>query len=801
MASTVAMTSKRTIRNVISSILLSRAGLIVLLVALLSSVTLKRTLRIAGRWRGPNANAAGANTYWAFWGLGWVSVAPANGGMFAQRRASFEAGRRPEGDAISDVDNDAGKLCVRMPRLSDLKIVMVALPKESYTVSGAISRAGLDDGQLTEVTGRGMNSVEEYVENLKALWSYTEGLTLRSGDVDLSSVRLRSIAWSAIRESILDGAKYVSNREPPAVLSTPLLKRALAATPVLFEHVQRSLDRYVYTSYKEPQLIEQVVIASFMASPYVTIVDGRNMTAADVAGADYVFVPFPLSNMRMRPSVLRKMTRIMSQYVPGLESFPGKHIFVWGRTVQDAVKTLEYFETMRSLIKRWPFRGANLLTFEPYRVSDGLTRQHAIPYTGIVRHDGLAYLPPSESAHLSRASPFDVLHGGNVDTASLGDAYASARAEGATELVAWAGSTSQADAAARAAGLEGAASKFEGLSSGGIASSAVAPPRYECDPLQRIMDWKEEATRRRGCGGAGGPVDGGPVNCTLLGVPKPQPPPVSSETGQKASFDRSALIQDARFGRYVPDGCTPQEAMAAVRSFRPILASFVGSAIGESGDRTLILRQLYRCPECAIFDHGHFSSNTQHNHFGVAWAGRMSTFCVQPTGKTPRKGESPSRKGFFDALLLGCIPVVVDRGDPAAGATAPMLPFSWAIPWREIAVMLPRGVMTGSLVEALRSIAPGEIRARQVKLAEAARLLQWDWSIMEFKLLVRKAFGRLHGSNSSAAVAARTAPLCARDAFDMTLATLYHRSGKTGSEPGVHVPRTDPAQLAFIEAV
>jgi hypothetical protein len=722
-------------RSPVAAALLSRFGIGVLLMVFVASLSLNRALRAVGRWPPRTRGAWSAAAWW-------------RGGGARGRRAA--AARKPlAATAAADYDEDAGKLCVRMPALGDFRVFMVALPKEAYTVSGAMSRAGLDDGTMTEITGRGLSRTEEYVENLKALWSFTEGLSLRSGDIDLSTVRLRNMGFTALRDS-----------RPPAVLGTPLLRRALAATPALLEPLQRSLDRYVYTSYKWPTEMEQLVVSAFMTSPYVSIVDGANMSAADFGPADAVFIPFPLTNMKMRPSVLHKLKRILARHTPALDSAPAKHVFVWGRIMQDAVKTLDYYETMRSWIKRYPIRHANMLTFEPYRVADGLTRQHAVPYPGIVRYDQLSYLPDDERAVLSTAAPWDVAHAGNTDVDAVVDAYRQPPAEGG---------------GGGAGGAAGAAPNSN------PAARAYAPPRFDCDPVSSGLAWKAGPGR----------------NATLLGAPlaspKPWPPP-----GQ-------AVFAPPGPGRGPGDptaSCTDADAMGALRAFRPFFATFIGNAIGESGDRTAVLKQLYHCAECAVFDAGHFASNTQHNHFGVVWTHRLSVFCVQPTSKTTRHGESPSRKGFFDALLLGCIPVVVDRRDPAAGATAPVLPFAWAIPWREIAVMLPRAVMNGRLLEALRAIPPAEIRLRQAKLAEAARLVQWDWRIMEFKTLVRKAFGRLGASNSSAARAARAQPGCARDAADMLIATLYQRSGKAGGKtPGVHVPRTDASSLAFVEPV
>lgn len=832
-------------RSILLTSLCTRSSLAVLLVVFVLSITIQRTFRLVGRWRtgGPRSRNASGNKFWSFWSSSSSSddVQPHPGsGSLAQRRANFEAGLRWENAAGSQassnnaVNEDDGKLCVVMPALTDLRIALIALPKEAYTVSGAMSRAGLDDGTMTEITNRKMSQTEEFVENLKALWSFTEGLTLRSGDIDLSTVRLRNMGWTAVKDSLLDGAKYISHQKPAGILSTPILKRALAATPVLFEHLQRSLDRYVYTSYKWPTETEQMVVSAFMTSPYVSIVDGRNMSKADFKAYDYVVIPFPLTNMRMRPSVLIKLKRILKQHAPALEEAPHKHVFIWGRIVQDAVKTLDYFETMRTWVKRYPIRQANLLTYEPYRISDGITRQHAIPYPGIVRYDELSYLPPSEQAGLSYASPFDVVTADNVDTDALAEAYASVKAETKTVTAVADAPSSQSDAAPLPDGDAAAAAVVDSFSiplppssgsKAGIAAPVFSPPRWECDPVHAINAWKR-ARRKEGrsvsssnFSFSGGGVTGDEV---LLGMPlsSPKPWPVrvpfvpggadggSGEKVAPTGPGRGAATNgndNRRNDNNAAAECSEEDAMATIRALRPILASFIGSAIGESADRTAVLKQLYHCADCAIFDAGHFASNTQHNHFGIIWSTRLSVFCVQPTSKTQRKGESPSRKGFFDALLLGCIPVVVDRKDPSAGATAPLLPYAWAIPWREIAVMLPRSVMTGAsgggVVAALRAISAGEIRLRQSKLAEAARLVQWNWRIMEFKTLVRKAFGRLGESNSTAARAALAQPGCARDAADMLMASLHLRTGKTGKEPGVHVPRKDATQLAFGEPV
>merc|ERR1712187_993520 len=54
-----------------------------------------------------------------------------------------------------------------------------------------------------------------------------------------------------------------------------------------------------------------------------------------------------------------------------------------------------------------------------------------------------------------------------------------------------------------------------------------------------------------------------------------------------------------------------------------------------------------------------------------------STFCINPAGDTP------TRKGIFDALVLGCIPVITDSRSLEI--------YKWHIPnWTAVSVFIPR---------------------------------------------------------------------------------------------------------------
>lgn len=103
----------------------------------------------------------------------------------------------------------------------------------------------------------------------------------------------------------------------------------------------------------------------------------------------------------------------------------------------------------------------------------------------------------------------------------------------------------------------------------------------------------------------------------------------------------------------------------------------------------------------------------------MAWVYSHSLFCAHP------HGDSPTRKGFFDSLLFGCIPVVLDRQDPAARGRAPFLPFPFALPWRNFTALLSRGEWMGAMVGTLQRYSPAQIRRMQQALASFAHLTQY----------------------------------------------------------------------------
>jgi len=101
-----------------------------------------------------------------------------------------------------------------------------------------------------------------------------------------------------------------------------------------------------------------------------------------------------------------------------------------------------------------------------------------------------------------------------------------------------------------------------------------------------------------------------------------------------------------------------------------------------------------------------------------------STFCWQPAGDTP------TRRGFYDAWMFGCIPVVSNTSARTYGRLYGGL--FWQdlqVSFRDVAVVLPdtefyRG---DSLFKVLDALSDVHIRMRQDALKRLAPYLQWSY--------------------------------------------------------------------------
>jgi len=89
----------------------------------------------------------------------------------------------------------------------------------------------------------------------------------------------------------------------------------------------------------------------------------------------------------------------------------------------------------------------------------------------------------------------------------------------------------------------------------------------------------------------------------------------------------------------------------------------------------------------------------------IAQAYLSSTFCLQPPG------DSPSRKGLVDSIVLGCIPVTFDSLQTRL--------WPWHIPeWNDVAIHLPVDKWLVDTMRILRSIPEDRIKIMRENLAK-----------------------------------------------------------------------------------
>ena len=112
-----------------------------------------------------------------------------------------------------------------------------------------------------------------------------------------------------------------------------------------------------------------------------------------------------------------------------------------------------------------------------------------------------------------------------------------------------------------------------------------------------------------------------------------------------------------------------------------------------------------------------------------------SIFCLQPAG------DSPTRKGFFESILLGCIPVIFRRG------TYSTVWSGTGVDWDDIALVVEEEHLLeteGDIVAILRNVPAAEVRRRQRDVADVAARVQYSMpSEGEGAGFVEDAFGML----------------------------------------------------------
>ncbi|KAH8070364.1 hypothetical protein JL721_5131 [Aureococcus anophagefferens] len=119
-------------------------------------------------------------------------------------------------------------------------------------------------------------------------------------------------------------------------------------------------------------------------------------------------------------------------------------------------------------------------------------------------------------------------------------------------------------------------------------------------------------------------------------------------------------------------------------------------------------------------------------HFcGLNASTRAATFCLEPGG------DSPYRKGFYDAMLTGCVPVVFGLYN---ARVAP-----WFVPRNALVVVNETAYLGGAfnVLDLLRAVPPARVAAMRAALRDGAHRLQYaaaDAPGDAFETLLRGAF-------------------------------------------------------------
>lgn len=156
------------------------------------------------------------------------------------------------------------------------------------------------------------------------------------------------------------------------------------------------------------------------------------------------------------------------------------------------------------------------------------------------------------------------------------------------------------------------------------------------------------------------------------------------------------------------------------------LAVFIGSARAEESNRIELIRQCKMRPELCVFFDTSDPGFKLDDHTVTKMDDLLmsSVFCFNPPGDTP------TRKGLFDSLLAGCIPVIFDESSLSM--------YHWHIPKpHELSVYMPVqldkmpavfGGPTGefNVLDYLAGMSTDKIRKKQEAIRRIAFSLQYS---------------------------------------------------------------------------
>lgn len=152
--------------------------------------------------------------------------------------------------------------------------------------------------------------------------------------------------------------------------------------------------------------------------------------------------------------------------------------------------------------------------------------------------------------------------------------------------------------------------------------------------------------------------------------------------------------------------------IAAIWSVRSTMKSKIDGVTGKD-ERLNLEKQLKDSDDCVFVDaktkHRSVSERSALSQKSTA-AMLQATFCIEPIGDTT------SRKGMVDAIVLGCIPVVFSRTQQRL--------WPWHVPWQHMSVLLDPD--EPDVIGKLEAVPAATVQRMRTILAQVAQRLTYS---------------------------------------------------------------------------
>jgi len=237
-------------------------------------------------------------------------------------------------------------------------------------------------------------------------------------------------------------------------------------------------------------------------------------------------------------------------------------------------------------------------------------------------------------------------------------------------------------------------------------SFLVSPDETAVAPAGQVMCPLLDVFGKYSCGGVGAPL-------TFKTVP------------QQNAAGHAVVLSCNRGPCWLWGACShPGQKDPAGQKVRSgPLATIIGSARPKEYERVVLFDMCRKRPSlCAVFDTGQRENSSTFVHSRIPDMYQLlmaSTFCINPPGDTP------SRKGLFDSLVVGCVPVVTSEDS--------LQHYSFHIPfWRSVSVLVTTEQLFSpgfNLFDYLAVYAethPQELWQKQDTIRKAAYSLQYS---------------------------------------------------------------------------